>query len=480
MSGQAIGQAIGRVTMRLTPVLALDLGTSSVRALACDGSGEPIAGIEARRAVPPRQDASGAGELDPDAYLAALCGCLDDLQAAGSLHSVEKVATSSQWHSVLALDATGRPASFALTWLDTRAVAVRAAADPGEFHRRTGSWVHPLYWTTKIPWLTAEISQPGLTFTGITEYLRERLLGASAISVSMASGSGMLEVGSANWHDEALELAGVTLDQLPEVSDTPGRLRPEFARRWPALAGADWMPATGDGATSTVGAGCVADTSAGVTVGTSAAIRVVHSVDDAPPLDASLWRYRVDGERMLTGAAVSSGGVLHEWLEGLLGDVDDPSSSPGIASAGLSVVPMHAGSRPPVVLPAGSGLVAGLSLATRPSELVAATYEGVALELLRSLRLLDTSFGSTLSVVLGGGAVAASPWWRRAFAATFDRDVRYQVNPEVGARGAAMLALGVVPVPPDTRLPTVPDEVAAMRHAGARYDEVRTRLVLNR
>ena len=138
---------------------------------------------------------------------------------------------------------------------------------------------------------------------------------------------------------------------------------------------------------------------------------------------------------------------------------------------------MHAGSRPPVVLPAGSGAVAGLSLATRPSELVAATYEGVALELLRSLRLLDTSFASTLSVVLGGGAVAASPWWRRAFAATFDRDVRYQVNPEVGARGAAMLALGVAPVPPDTRLPTVPDEVAAMRVAGARYDDVRARFV---
>lgn len=471
--------------MRRTPVLALDLGTSSVRALACDDAADPMAGIQARRAVPPRQGADGAGELDPDAYLAALCGCLDDLQAAGSLHQVETVATSSQWHSVLALSPDRRPASFALTWLDTRARAVRVPADPEEYHRRTGSWVHPLYWTTKIPWLTSGISQPGLTFVGITEYLREQLLGAPEISVSMASGSGMLDVGSGWWHDEALELAGVTVAQLPEVSDAPGRLRPEFSRRWPALAQADWMPATGDGATSTIGAGCTPGTSAGVTVGTSAAIRVVHSVDAAPPLDASLWRYRVDGDRMLTGAAVSSGGVLHEWLDGLLGDVADPTSSPGIASAGLSVVPMHAGSRPPVVLPAGSGLVAGLSLATRPAELVAATYEGVAFELLRSLRLLDTSFAAglasaKLSVVLGGGAVAASAWWRRAFAATFDRDVRYQPDPEVGARGAAMLALGVEPVPPDTRLPTLPDEVAAMLMAGARYDDVRARLVLNR
>jgi len=463
--------------MRQTPVLALDLGTSSVRALACDDDAEPIKGIEARRAVPPRQDAGGAGELDPDVYLAALCGCLDDLQATGLLYRVEKVATSSQWHSVLALGADRRPASFALTWLDTRARTDRVPADPDEFHRRTGSWVHPLYWTTKIPWLSAELSQPGLAFTGISEYLRERLLGAPAISVSMASGSGMLDVGSAGWHDEALDLAGVTAAQLPEVSDAPGRLRPEGARRWPALAEADWTPATGDGATSTIGAGCTPGTNAGVTVGTSAAIRVVHDVGDAPPLDPSLWRYRVDGDRMLTGAAVSSGGVLHEWLTGLLGEVVDPTLAPGVASAGLSVVPMHAGSRPPVVLPAGSGLVAGLSLQTAPSELVAATYEGVTLELLRSLRLLDASFGRTLSVVLGGGAVAASAFWRRAFAAAFDRDVRYQVNPEVGARGAAMLALGVEPVPPDTRLPSVPDEVAAMQAAGARYEDVRARLL---
>ncbi len=463
--------------MRHTPVLALDLGTSSVRALACDAAAEPIEGIEARRAVPPRQDASGAGELDPDAYLAALCGCLDDLAAAGTLYQVGKVATSSQWHSVLALGADRQPASFALTWLDTRARADRVPVDADEFHRRTGSWVHPLYWTTKIPWLAAELSVPGLTFTGITEYLRDRLLGAPEISVSMASGSGMLDVGSADWHDEALELAGITAAQVPEVSDAPGRLRPEFARRWPALAEADWMPATGDGATSTIGAGCTPGTSAGVTVGTSAAIRVVHDVDDAPPLDPSLWRYRVDGSRMLTGAAVSSGGVLHEWLTGLLVDVADPSSTPGIASAGLSVVPMHAGSRPPVVLPAGSGLIAGLSLHTAPSELVAATYEGVTLELLRSLRLLDASFGRTLSVVLGGGAVAASAFWRRAFAAAFDRDVRYQLDPEVGARGAAMLALGVEPVPPESRLPSVPGEVAAMQSAGVRYDDVRARLI---
>ena len=462
-----------------TPVIALDLGTSSVRALACDDRGEPIEGIVARRAVPPHQDATGAGELDPARYLAALGECLDELQAAGAMQGVATVATSSQWHSVLALDPRRRPASPALTWLDTRAVAHTQPADPDGYHRSTGSWVHPLYWTTKIPWLTERLDRRDLAFTGITEYVREQLLGAPAISVSMASGSGMLDVDSGRWHDEALALAGIRADSVPEVSEEPARLLPEFARRWPALAAADWMPATGDGATSTVGAGCGDATSAGVTVGTSAAIRVVHEVgtDRVPELDPALWRYRVDADRMLTGAAVSSGGVLHEWLTGLLGDVREPADPPGAASAGVSVIPMHAGSRPPVTMPAGSGVVAGLSLRTRPDALVAATYEGVALELLRSLTLLDRSFGRTLSVVLGGGAVAASAWWRRAFAATFARDVRYQVHPEVGARGAALVALGMTAGPPDTVLPQVADEIELMRAAADRYDAVRRRTV---
>ncbi len=466
-------------------VLALDLGTSSVRALLCDESAEPIGSAIARRPVQARQDSTGAAEVDADAYLAALVACLDELQAAGALTGIRLVATSSQWHSVLALGADGSPASPVLTWLDTRAgVGDRRPDDPDAYHRRTGAFVHPLYWSAKVPFLRTSLGGRDLRFAGLTEYLRQRLLGDDAISLSMASGTGMLDTVSGRWDPEALAIGGLTERQLPVVDDRAGRLTAEFASRWPGLTGADWMPALGDGASSTLGAGAFDGPTIGVTVGTSAAARVVSELpvatsfgppgDTSPPdLHPGLWRYRVDHRRILTGAAVSGGGVLHEWLRSLLGEVREPSLPPGVASAGVAVTPLHAGSRPPEVVPGGSGVVSGLGLTTSPEQLVASTYEGVALELLRSVELLDTAFGHRLPVVLGGGAVAASPWWRRAIAAAFDRPVRYQTHAEVGARGAAALAMGIPVPPPDEEVPVEPRATAAMREARVRFDRAR-------
>jgi gluconokinase len=455
----------------------LDFGTSSVRALACDSRGEPIDGLEARRQVHPHQDEHGAGELSAPAYLEALIGCLDDLTGTGRLTDVTKVATSSQWHSVLAWDSDGRAGSPVLTWLDTRATTAAQPADPEAFHRRTGSWVHPLYWNAKIVWLRTELGSRASRFAGLTEFIRAVLLGEPAMSTSMASGTGMLDVHTGKWDAEAMEIAGVNATALPEVSDEPARLTAGYARRWPALARADWTPATGDGAASTVGAGCP-DGTVGVTVGTSAAIRVAHPAQSAPQLSPELWRYRVDASRVLTGAAISSGGVLHEWLTNLLGrSVRDPIEPPGVASAGLTMLPMHAGSRPPLMLPAGSGVLAGMALTTSAEQLVAATYEGVVFELRRALQILDAEFETRLPVVVGGGAVAASPWWRQAIGAGFDRDVRFQLDPEVGARGAAMLALGLPAEPPGDATTVEAEHAQAMKAAGARYDELRARLL---
>ncbi|GAA2759286.1 FGGY family carbohydrate kinase [Actinopolymorpha rutila] len=466
-------------------LLALDLGSSSVRAVVCDERAEPLPGLLARRAVTARQDEDGRGELDPDGYLADLVSCLDELHAAGALAGVGVVATSSQWHSVLAVGPDGTPASAVLSWLDTRARPRpdRLPADPEAFHARTGAWVHPLYWTTKVPWLRAQLRTQGggspegrpLRFLGLPDYLRGVLLGTDATSVSMASGTGLLDVSSMTWDPEALALAEVTPAELPTVDDTPARLTARWRDRWPALAEARWAPALGDGAASNLGSGCTDAGTVGVTVGTSAALRVVHGPDVAPP-PATVWRYRVDADRLVSGIAFSGGGVLRAWAVRLLrlGADAEPALAPG--TSGLVCLPMQAGSRPPGTIPPGSGVVAGLSLETSPEELLAGTLEGVALEAARALDTLEGSFGTELDVVLGGGAVHASPWWCRVFAATFDRSLRLAEDPEVGARGAAALALGIDLPPPKEQLVPDPEDVVRMTAARVRYDRLRNTL----
>lgn len=59
--------------------------------------------------------------------------------------------------------------------------------------------------------------------------------------------------------------------------------------------------------------------------------------------------------------------------------------------------------------------------------------------------MLESGLDQPTEVVLGGGAITASAWWRAAFADVLaPRAVRHQRNPEVGATGAALVALGRV------------------------------------
>jgi gluconokinase len=446
-------------------ILALDLGTSSVRGLVLDDKAAPLPGALARRSVEVAVDDSGAATLDAGAYLAALVDCIDELDAAGRLDGVRLVAESAQWHSAVPLDKAGAPLGPLVTWLDTRPTPPPGATGPADadaFHHRTGTWWHRFYWTVKLPWLRAGCG-PGLSrFCGLPEFVLGALLTEAPMSVSQASGTGMLDLARLDWDAEALAVAGVSRADLPPLAPAGwhGRLRPEYARRWPALAGAPWAAPTGDGAASNVGTGCFEPSRAAVTVGTSAAVRLVQPVAPGaplPPLPGSVWRYRVDHERIVTGAAYSAGGNLFAWArktfqlpEGDALDRELAAITPGRGE--VRADPRLGGDRPPGTAPSGSGALSGLAFSTTPVEIFAGLMDGVCAMIARDLAVLESTVDGTTEVVLGGGAVAAQPWWRRAFqAALAPRTTRHVDNPEVGATGAALLAAGLVPTGPAAR-----------------------------
>jgi gluconokinase len=480
-------EPLEEVTVTGERVLALDLGTSSVRALVFEERGAAVPGTLARRPTELRIDDHGMAELDPDEVVAAIGECLDELAGKDQLDAVGHVATSCAWHSVIATDAAGRRLTGALTWADTRAARlvdeVRRRADVDRLHAATGALPHTLYWTVKLPWLAAEITPPPAAYLGLAEHVTGALLGDPSASPSMASGTGLLDLAAVDWHPEALALAGVDKGALPALAGHgwTGRLGPEGARRWPALAEAAWHPATGDGAASNVGAGCVTPDRAAINIGTSAAIRAVGP-EEGGPLDRDLWRYLVDGRRMVTGAAYSGAGNLYGWLRRVLALPEQDRTEAALATVppganGVVVMPYHAGSRPPLDLAAGSGVIAGLSLATTPVEILAATLEAVCYRLAAGFEALAGTLRTEPEVIASGGAVVASPWWQQTLADVLGRPVRVVDEPETSARGAALLALGLVTEPATLRVVEPrPDAVEAQRGARAANERLAGRL----
>ena len=458
-------------------VLALDLGTSSGRALVLDGI-DPVPGALERHKVEPRYQADGAATLDLEDYVGGVLGCVEALASRGALEGVEHIVLSSQWHSIVALDNKGEPMTPLVPWTDTRSVPRRVGKEFDEhaFHARTGTWLHRLYWTRRIPWLVSEYGADG--FAGLPDLLLERITGSRVTSSSIASGTGILDLGSGRYDDEALAIAGVGPEALPPIvpSSWTGSLSEEYARRWPMLAGVPIHPPTGDGAASNVGSGGYDAGTAAVTVGTSAAVRVVHPIASAPPLPWELWRYRVDDTRAVTGMAFSAAGNLHAWLTSLLALGPDERDPDGIdpGAAGVLAIPFQAGTRPPETVPSGSGVFFGLSFDDTRADVVAACLQGASLEIDRGLRMLDDLFGRELAVVLGGGGVHASPWWRRCLAGAFARPARVCAEAEVGARGAAAVALGLSPDPGGDTVEPVPADVGRLTALKPTYTALRT------
>ncbi|MFC4017557.1 FGGY family carbohydrate kinase [Micromonospora sp. GCM10011542] len=436
-------------------ILALDLGTSSVRGLVLDGDTEPLPGALARRRVSLAIGDDGTGTLSGPGYLACLVECLDELADGGHLRDIDLVAVSAQWHSVVPLDQDGTPLGPVLTWLDTRPTPVGGAtgpADPADYHQRTGSWWHRSYWSVRLPWLRERSGTPIARFVGLPEYVLGELLDHVPMSISQASGTGLLDLATLRWDEEALALAGARTQELPPLAgvDWRGRLRPDLARRWPQLAQAHWCPPVGDGAASNVGSGCVDPSRAAVTVGTSAAVRLMQRIpagEPLPRLPDQLWRYRVDHDHVVTGAAYSSGGNLFAWAERELrlpkGAELDAALALVPAGGGRPADPRFGGDRAPGLAPAGTGELRGLSFGTTAVDILAGLMQGLCEMVAADLAVLESTVDRSVQVVLGGGAVAASVWWRQAFAtALAPRPVSHQRNPEIGATGAALVALG--------------------------------------
>ena len=463
--------------------LALDLGSSSVRAVVFETAGPGrLAAVDGAIARRPRQVISSEPDqatFVADGYLADLVACIDELGVKGHLEGVTEVAMDCQMHSVVPVDASGRALSEVVAWADTRARRPAGAAAVGpdrleNLRQRTGCAFAPMYWTWRVPWLAEAAGAGARTdgagssarFVGLSEYVGLALLGDPTMSVSMASGTGLLATAEHGWDGEALDFAGISAAALPPLAAPgwAGRLAGDWRQRWPALAGARWHPALIDGAAANLGMGCVAPSRAALTVGTSAAVRSVRPAAGQAVLPAGLWRYCVDHERVVLGAAFSSGGQLYSWAlalwEGALtaGDAGaailpgrpahdvryDLDMPVGAGSEGALVLPWHAGTRPPASpVPAGEGTVVGLRLGHNGAHIVSAAVEAVCFQLAGGLADLEADGGQQLEIVANGGAIERSPWWQRRLASTLDRPVLCSTVPETTARGAAANALGV-------------------------------------
>lgn len=437
-------------------MLALDVGTSSVRAALYTEEAQEIEGAEARTIRSLSTTAEGGAELDAAEAFRQVTRTVDALLAGHQALEIETVALSCFWHSMVGVDAEGRAATHVLSWADTRAASeaeeLRQRFDERRTHARTGAPFHPSYWPAKLLWLKRTHTQSYrrvARWLSFSDFLSLKLFGRAQSSVSMASATGLFNIQACAWDEELCEDLGITREQLPQVAETDKAfdlLAEEYARRWPQLKEARWFPAVGDGAANNIGAGCTSKKSVALMIGTSGAMRVLF--EGAPPaqLPRALWCYRADRKRVVIGGALSDGGGLWAWMNDALRLQESAEERERALSLmepdahGLTVLPFWAGERSTGWHARARGAITGLSMHTRPLEILRASMEAVAFRFAEVAEALEP-FAPGASIKASGGALHASSVWAQIVADTLARPLLISGAEESSSRGAVLLAL---------------------------------------
>ena len=442
-------------------ILALDIGTSSVRAALYNAKGDvlPETMVKNERAVTVTDE--GGAELSAEIAFKQVEKAINDVlkKYPPEAGEIEYAAMACFWHSLLGVDAGGAPTTPVYTWAETRpakyVAVLREKLDEEKIHNRTGARFHSSFWTAKMLWIQREqkeIFRKTAKWLSFSDFVALKLFGEASTSVSMASGTGIFDIRQNIWDEELIEFLKIKRENLPEIagkdSDT-FQLNEKYRRRWRKLKNAKWFLGIGDGAANNIGAGCARKEKAALMIGTSGAMRVAFKGAIPKQIPNGLWCYRIDRKRVIIGGALSDGGGLYRWLkDNFRLKEDDDKTEMEIEKRepdahGLTFLPFLAGERSTGYNENARGALLGLKSATDTIDIVQAALESVAYLFAEVYDQLKTVV-KVREIIASGGALRASPVWTQIIADVLGQNMSLPDTREASSRGAVLLALEMI------------------------------------
>jgi xylulokinase len=393
--------------------VGLDIGTTSVKAVAVDDEGV----IVARARVPHRLLVPAPDRMEHDATQAWRRGPRRALAALGNVDA-RAIGVASMVPSLTAVDARGRPRTPGLLYGDARGRRSPDAGPGGSGPEGSGEVVEFLRWTAG--------AAPGAAgYWPAPAVANWALGGKAAIDLGVAFTSVPL-YGTDGWDAALCASCGVEPEQLPVVEMTGGAVG-RLDEEGPVLTAGSvdvWCEQL------VAGAGGVGDVH--VICGTTLIVwAVVPGAPDVP----GLWTvgHRIPGHSLVGGAS-NAGGLFVDWATRLLGS---PRREAPVDPGNVPVwVPYPRGERTPYHDPDRRAALHDLNLTHGPAAARRAAWEASGFVV---RHYLDLAGVRPRRVVATGGGTQSSGWMQ-ALADATGVSVHVAAAPEGAARGAAFLA----------------------------------------
>jgi xylulokinase len=384
--------------------VGIDIGTTSVKALAVDGDGT----IVARARVPHDIHAPDVDVFEHDAKQAWVDGprkALDEL----AVTDFDGIAVATMVPSFTAVDEAGTPYTPGLLYGDHRGRAGRDEVDllnSKEF-RSMLEWTVQQAPDAHAYWTAPAVAQVALG-------------GAPAVDYGTAFALAPLWDGT--WQEDKLAEIGARPDQMPLLVgdiDVAGHIHG-------APHGAGTADAWAESTVANIGSPGDVLVICGTTL-------IVWCVMDAPAMVPGMWNIPHPlGELSILGGASNAGGMFVNWVRRALAP-----STVALSPGGVPIfVPYLKGERTPVHDISLRASIHGLDIGQDGGAIMRAGYEASAFV---ARRLIDMSGVKRNRIVASGGGTH-DPQWMQALADCTGMPVELVAVPEGAALGAAWRA----------------------------------------
>lgn len=446
-------------------VIGVDIGTTSTKSVLYSDRGKLIE----QHAVGYPLDAPtpGAAVQDPNLIFQAVIATVKQIVERTKVKrsDILGLSFSAAMHSLILVDREGKPLTPSLTWADNRSAKwadkLKQEYRGQEIYARTGTPIHPMSPLVKLMWLRhskPELWQEAAKFISIKEYIFWQLFGEYKVDYSIASATGLFNLNSLTWDEEALAITGIKASQLSQPVPTTQiwrSLKSEYASQMGITEDLPIVIGASDGVLANLGVGAISPGIVAVTVGTSGAVRTTIGKPQTDP-QQRLFCYALTEDYWVIGGAVNNGGITLRWFRDRLADAEidtakllqqDPynmltaiAETISAGSEGLIFHPYLAGERSPLWNANARGSFFGLALHHHKAHLIRAVLEGVVYNLYLVLQALESITGKVTQIRAAGG-FARSTLWRQMLADIFDREVAIPETYESSCLGAALLGL---------------------------------------
>ncbi|MCP4374895.1 MAG: hypothetical protein GY794_01740 [bacterium] len=437
-------------------VIALDIGTQSVRAAILTADGEILGIAQIKHDVDSPQ--AGWAQERPDDWWSELCTAIGQVfQETGvAPGSIAAIATCGQMHGPVGLDDAGKVTTeWVQLWCDNRCgkQASRIAMDHDESRLAeiTGNPLNPAWTGLKVRWLLdnqPEIYNASRWFLVPKDFINYRLTGVAAGDPSEASGSFLWDVATDAYSAELADVVGVDLAKFAPIypsHEVIGKVTAEAAGLTGLLEGTPVVAGGGDFPVSMLGFGIVGS---GVTADVTGTSMLLAAHTEKPLVDPAVQNLRHVVPGWIPFTILACGGLSMKWCKDLAtsmcgrevsyDEIIEMAKKVPPGSEGLTFYPYMLGERRAENTTSLGGYF-GISLNHTAGHFVRSVMESVAMVMGKDVAQFR-ALGMDVTKVRSVGGGTRNQLWNQIKADIMQVPLELADEPEAGLKGAAILA----------------------------------------